>query len=230
MPITGNPMFRGCSQLIAHASLHWPVLDVGVPAFLRQNQMPLVQHLDPENYRRIPWKNGRGELVVIDSEGGEGWQDMGVAWHFGRTAIVEEGPFSDYTGYERLQVVTKGTGLVLIARDYEIDLRRSMHPQRYDGGTPIRTRLENGPVEVVNLIANRARINIDLRVGKAGTEVFCGPGRHVVYAPVGSAHVKINGRDYSLAEDHGLRMRLDAGTDIAVQAGEVIVGSIHGKP
>jgi environmental stress-induced protein Ves len=155
---------------------------------------------------------------------------MGVAWHFGRTAIIEEGPFSDYTGYERLQVVTKGAGLVLIARDHEIDLRRPMHPLRYDGGTPIRTRLENGPVEVVNLIADRARFDIDLRVGKAGTEVFCGPGRHVVYAPAGSARLAISGRDYTLADDHGLRLRLDAGTEIAVQAGQVIVASIHGKP
>ena len=72
-----------------------------------------------------------------------------------------------------------------------------MHPQRYDGGTPIRTRLEKGPVEVVNLIANRARFDIDLRVGKAGAEVFCRPGRHVVYAPIGTAHVKVDGRAYT---------------------------------
>jgi environmental stress-induced protein Ves len=133
--------------------------------------MPAVEPLAPEDYRRIPWKNGRGELVVVDSEGGESWQNRGVAWHFGRTAIVEEGPFSDYTGYERLQVVIKGAGLVLMARDHEIDLRRPMHPQRYDGGTPIRTRLEKGSVEVVNLIADRARFDIDLRVGKAREEV-----------------------------------------------------------
>jgi environmental stress-induced protein Ves len=66
--------------------------------------MPLVEPLVPEGHRRVPWKNGRGELVVIDSGGGEGWQEMGAAWHFGRTAIIEEGPFSDYTGYERLQL------------------------------------------------------------------------------------------------------------------------------
>ena len=207
-----------------------PALDAGVPAFSRQDHMPLVEPLVPESYRRIPWKNGRGELVVIDSEGGESWQDMGVAWHFGRTAIIEEGPFSDYTGYERLQVVTKGVGLVLIARDHEIDLRLPMHPQRYDGGTPIRTQLEKGPVEVVNLIANRARFDIDLRVGKAGAEVFCRSGRHVVYAPVGPAHVKIDGHAYRLAEDHALRVRIDAGTDVTVHAGQVIVGSIHDKP
>jgi environmental stress-induced protein Ves len=189
-----------------------------------------VEPLAPEGYRRIPWKNGGGELVVIDREGGESWENMGVAWHFGRTAIIEDGPFSDYSGYERLQVVTKGAGLVLIAPDHEIDLRRPMHPQRYDGGTPIRTKLENGPVEVVNLIANRARFDIDLRVGKASAELLCKSGRHVVYAPVGEAQIAIAGRGYTLTQDHALRLHTDSGTNIMVQDGQVIIGSICDKP
>jgi environmental stress-induced protein Ves len=191
--------------------------------------MPIVEPLAPELYRRIPWKNGRGDLFVIDHEGGESWQNMGVAWHFGRTAIIEEGPFSDYTGYERLQAVTRGAGLVLIAPDHEIDLRLPMHPRRYDGGMPIRTRLESGPVEVVNLIADRARFDIDLSVGNVGAKFSCGSGRHVVYAPVGAAQVGIDGRTYALAEDHALRLRIDSGTNVTVQDGRVIIGSIHDK-
>ena len=191
--------------------------------------MPLVESLAPEGHRRIPWKNGRGELIVIDCEG-ESWQNMGVAWHFGRTAIVEEGPFSDYTGYERLQVVIKGAGLVLITPGHEIDLRLPMQPRRYDGGTPIRTRLEKGPVEVVNLIADRARFDIDLRVGRVGAEMFCRFGRHMVYAPVGPAQVEIDGRAYTLAEDHALRVRAESGTNVTVQKGQIIIGSVHDKP
>ena len=188
-----------------------------------------IEPLVPESYRRTPWKNGRGELVVIDGEGGESWQNMGVAWHFGRTAIMEEGPFSDYTGYERLQVVTKGAGLVLIAPDHEIDLRRAMQPRRYDGGTPIRTRLEKGPVEVVNLIADRSRFDVDMRVTKERAEMFCKSGLHIVYAPVGAARVKIDKRVYMLPEDHALRLRTDSGTNINVQEGQAIIGSIHHK-
>lgn len=192
--------------------------------------MPLVQPLPAEGHRRIPWRNGRGELVVIDGEGGESWQKMGVAWHFGRTSITEAGPFSDYTGYERLQVVTKGTGLVLIAPDHEIDLRRPMHVRRYDGGTPIRTLLEKGPVEVVNLIADRARFDIDLCVGKAGAALFCKSGRHIVYAPDGSAQIGIDGRAYILAEDHALRVHTAAETKITVKEGQIIIGSVHDRP
>lgn len=191
--------------------------------------MPLVELLAPDGHRRIPWKNGRGELVVIDSEGGESWQDMGVAWHFGRTAIVEAGPFSDYSGYERLQVVIKGAGLVLVAPDHEIDLRRPLHPQRYDGGTPIRTVLEAGPVQVVNLIADRARFDIELRVGEAGAEIACGCGRHVVYAATGAAHVDIDGRPFALPQDHALRVRGATTTTVAVHDGVVLIGSIRDR-
>jgi uncharacterized protein len=191
--------------------------------------MPLVEPLAPEGHRRIPWKNGRDELVVIDREGGENWHDMGVNWQFGRATIIEEGPFSNYAGYERLQAVTKGAGLALIAPDHEIDLRLPMLPRRYGGGTPIRTLLEKGPVEVVNLIADHARFDIDLHVGEVGTGMSCKPGRHVVYAPVGAAQVEIDGRVYILMKDHALRLRTQSATNVTVRDGQVIIGSIHNK-
>lgn len=191
--------------------------------------MLLIEPLAPADYRRAPWKNGRGEFVVIDNEGGLTWQDMSVAWHFGRTAIIEEGPFSDYTHYERLQVVIRGTGLVLVAPDHEIDLRKPMHPQRYDGGLRIHTRLEAGPVEVVNLIANRARFDIDLRVAEAGGEVVAEVGRHIVYAPVDIARIEIDGHAYTLAQDHALKVRNGAAAELKITSGQVLIASIQDK-
>ncbi len=189
--------------------------------------MSSIEHLGPDTYRRIPWKNGRGEMVVIDGNGEEGWQNVG--WHFGRTAIIEEGPFSDYTGYERLQVVIKGRGLVLVAPDHEIDLRLPMNPRRYDGGTPIRTRLEAGPVEVVNLIADRAKFDIDLRDVGAGALLSCKQGVHVVYAAIGAAKVEIDGRVHMLGEDRALRLTAGHETTVVVKDGRVLIGSIHDR-
>ena len=191
--------------------------------------MPTIERLEPNRYRRRPWKNGGGELVLIDGEGADSWENMGVAWHFGRTAIIEEGPFSDYAGYERLQTVIKGHGLVLVAPDHEIDLRMMLDPRRYDGGTPIRTRLENGPVEVVNLIADRSRFEIDLRVCKTGMELTCAPGRHIVYAPAGTGRVTANRQNYDLPEDHALRIHTDDRTAIQILNGMVLIASICGK-
>ena len=147
----------------------------------------------------------------------------------GVPAIIEEGPFSDYTGFERLQVVIKGTGLVLIAPDHEIDLRLPMHPKRYDGGTPIRTRLEAGPVEVVNLIADRAKFDIGLRDIDAGALLSCKQGVHVVYAAVSAAKVEIDGRVHMLSEDHAMRLTTGHETTVMVKDGRVLIGSIHEK-
>ena len=190
--------------------------------------MPVsIERLDPGSYRRTPWKNGGGELVIIADGGGEGWGSGGLAWHFGRTAIVAEGPFSDLSGFERLQVVIKGRGLVLLTPAGEIDLRVPFQPRRYDGGTPIVTRLEDGPVEVVNLIADRKSFDINLRVGEAGESIDLGPGEHIVHAPTEAVVLEVAGQRHELPGDHALRARSDAWTDCLVVSGRALVGSVY---
>lgn len=185
-----------------------------------------IERLDPTRYRHIPWKNGRGELLIIARDGADTWEGMGVAWHFGRTSIVENGPFSDLSGYERLQTVIKGSGLVLVTASGEIDLRTPLRPQRYDGGTPIVTRLEAGPVEVVNLIADRRKFAIDLRVGDTSAPLPCRAGVHLVYAASGPARVTIDGTAFELEEDHALRWRTDSGCTVTTTSGSPLIASI----
>lgn len=189
-----------------------------------------VEMLDPASYRRIPWKNGGGMLVNIAGESSGSWQGGGVDWHYGRTAIVAPGPFSDLTGYERLQVVIRGQGLVLVTPSGEIDLRRAFVPVRYDGGMPIVTRLENASVEVANLIADRARFAIELRVGAAGDVLACRPGEHVVHAAAEAAIIDVSGSRFALADDHAVRLRPATPIGIAITSGRVLVASVHPKP
>ena len=76
----------------------------------------LITRLDPGRYLRTPWKNGGGVTL-----------DIAFArrvWRFGRTSIAAPGPFSDYTGFDRMQVLVAGRGLVLETPDGEIDVRR----------------------------------------------------------------------------------------------------------
>lgn len=185
-----------------------------------------IEVLDPLRYRRIPWKNGQGFLTVIAAGGGEGWDGDGIAWHFGRTQIASEGPFSDLAGYDRLQVVIQGRGLVLVTPTGEIDLRQPFLVQRYDGGTPITTRLESGTVEVVNLIADRRRFDIDLRVAAADASVNLAAGLHLVHSPSNSARISVDGREIALAENQAVHIRIVEPTSVMVLAGRALVGSI----
>src|SRR5690606_31133787 len=115
---------------------------------------PILSALPQDGFHHSPWKNGGGVTVDItgayrpDAEG-DSW--AATIWRFGRTVIATPAPFSDLRGYERMQLVIEGAGLVLETPEGEIDLRQALKPVRYDGGLAIVSRLEQGPVEVVNL-------------------------------------------------------------------------------
>ncbi len=189
-----------------------------------------LTHLDPDQFKRTPWKNGGGISLDIAGAQAPGASDDGydaLLWRFGRTSILERGPFSDLTGYERLQLVLNGSGLVLETPDGEIDLREKLKPVRYDGGTPIMTRLENGPVEVVNLMADREQCEIELTVLAAGTRLETVPGATtLLYAPDAPCELRAAGQRLHLATGHALKLEGAEASEVVVETGMVVAASI----
>ncbi len=195
--------------------------------------------LSPAGYRRFPWKNGGGVTVDIAAERLDGYPEggwQGLVWRFGRTTIPAPGPFSDLAGFDRCQVVIGGAGLVLVSPEGEIDLRQPLRPVRYRGELPITSRLEQGPVEVVNLIADRTRVAIDLAVLGAGESLSLPPGCHVVHAPAMPAALRLGPQAglsgtaealaIALAPDHAARITLTGSADLRCETGHCLVASI----
>jgi environmental stress-induced protein Ves len=178
----------------------------------------MITLLDPAGYRRTPWKNGGGVTVDIAEH-----ED---AWRFGRTPITLPGPFSDYAGFDRAQVLVAGRGLVLQTPDGDIEVRTPLRPVAFAGETPILSRLEAGPVEVVNLIGNRAKVRIDLQVLRAGATLGRSAGTHIVYAAEGPAALVVDGTPHRLAADHALRLDVDHPTMVACTGGVLLLGSV----
>ena len=178
----------------------------------------MISTLDPAQYRRTPWKNGGGTTIDI--------AEQGDVWRFGRTPIVASGPFSDYAGFDRVQVRVAGRGLVLVTPDGEIDVRTPLKPVRFRGETPITSRLEAGPVEVVNLIGKRAAVRIDLAVLDRDDTQTLSAGTHLAYCPDGPATVTIDGSRRDLGADHGLRIEAAGPTMIGCTRGVLLLGSV----
>ena len=178
----------------------------------------MITPLDPDRYVRTPWKNGGGVTVDIAADGD--------VWRFSRTPITQAGPFSDYTGFDRLQVLISGRGLVLQTPTGEIDVRRPFQPVRFAGETPIVSRLEAGPVEVINLMGERSRVALDLVVLDAGLSRRLGPDIHIAYCPAGKAVLRIAGETHGLQSDRGLRIE---GVDglLACDTGPIVLGSVR---
>ncbi len=180
----------------------------------------MIERLDPSQYKHTPWKNGGGTTITLAEQSG--------VWQLGRTPITTAGPFSDYSGFDRLQVLVAGSGLVLETPDGEIDVRTPLQPVRFAGETRIASRLEAGPVEVVNLIGLRAFVRLGLSILAPGEGHTLGKGTHFVYCPEGTAEVTAAAQPFTVAADHGLRIEGEDQTMLSCRQGRVIVASIVG--
>lgn len=185
--------------------------------------------IDPSAFRHTPWKNGGGVTIDVAESLLPGfapgsWE--GMLWRFGRTAIVTPGPFSDLRGFDRQQVLVSGQGLVLETAAGEIDVRQPFKPVRFAGETAIVSRLEAGPVEVVNLLGDRSLVSIDLSCLTAGATKSQPAGIHIIYAAATPCGLAINGNACEIAGGHALRIDAGESFSIASRLGTAIVASV----
>ncbi|OJY38184.1 MAG: hypothetical protein BGP06_15520 [Rhizobiales bacterium 65-9] len=188
---------------------------------------PRILRLSPADYRRSPWKNGGGVTIDIAAEwraGGAGWS--GLVWRLGRTSIITPGPFSDLSGFDRAQVIVGGRGLSLTTPGGDLDLRAPLSVARFSGETPIVSRLDDGAVDVVNLLGARDAVTIDMIALRDGETMDVAADVCLLYAPTRPATITLLGKDIALGADHAARIDKAKGL-LACATGPVLVASIN---
>lgn len=119
-----------------------------------------------------------------------------------------------------------GSGLVLETPDGEIDVRKPFRPVRFAGETRIVSRLEAGPIEVLNLLGDRSRVRLHLTVMDEGETQRLGPGLHIAYCPAGRAVLRFADEERDLHADGGVRIGDAEGTVTTCVAGRIVMGSV----
>ncbi|MFO1201346.1 MAG: HutD family protein [Tabrizicola sp.] len=98
-----------------------------------------MRHLTPADYIRQPWKNGRGTTTEL-------WRlerDGQLLVRLSRAAVVEDGPFSLFSGIERNLTVLSGPGFRLTGNG--IDLRcEPLVPVAFPGDVEVLASETNG--------------------------------------------------------------------------------------
>ena len=151
----------------------------------------------------------------------------GVIWRFGQTRIERPGPFSDLSGFDRLLAVIEGQGLVLHPVGAPaLDVRERFHPVRFPGEWRIESELEDGPVAVVNLMADRRRAAIDLRFATGIAQLAFEPGTLVLYAAAGASTVELSGDSIELAPADAVQVESAEPIAITVRSGVIAAASI----
>jgi len=204
--------------------------DIGPHAFLGRLQNMKTTLLKSEDYTRSPWKNGGGVFTdIADAYRADAsvkdWDSL--LWRFASTPIVAPGPFSHMPGIDRLQMVVGGRGLVLKSPTQEFDEREPFTTVRFTGEHAIVTDLEAGPVEVVNLMARRGAVAIELAPLREPGDRRLPAGTHLVYAACGDCSIHLDGADFAIPDGSTLRVELTEPSQLALVLGLAVLGSIQ---
>jgi environmental stress-induced protein Ves len=95
------------------------------------------------------------------------------------------------------------------------------------GEWQIESELEDGPVTVVNLMADRRRAAIDLRFAAAITQLAITPGTLVLYAAAGASTVELSDVFIELAPADAVQVESDGPIVVTLRSGVIAAASIR---
>jgi uncharacterized protein len=112
-----------------------------------------MKHITQEQFKLMPWKNGGGmttEIYRLDGKTPEGYY-----FRLSMAKIENDGPFSQFEGYDRHLILLEGNGCILDSNGKQLALTNSSLPYSFAGERKIDCRLIEGPVTDFNIIINR---------------------------------------------------------------------------
>jgi environmental stress-induced protein Ves len=119
----------------------------------------MISVLSPEQFNTIPWKNGKGETIELAINEGGTLDDF--IWRLSMASVVEDGVFSDFSGYQRNLILIEGYGINLQHDDSKIDkLTRILDIANFDGGCRTVGNLPAGEITDFNVISHKEKCSV----------------------------------------------------------------------
>lgn len=122
----------------------------------------MIEMITPKQFKKIPWKNGKGETIelAISENGTLDHFD----WRVSMASVVENGPFSDFSGYQRHLILIQGNGMTLTHNGSGIDeLTNLLSIATFDGSNVTSATLHQGAITDFNLMTSfqkfKSRVN-----------------------------------------------------------------------
>ncbi len=117
--------------------------------------------LSPETFKTIPWKNGLGHTTELAISDGGNLDNFD--WRLSIASVVNDGDFSNFSGYQRNLVLIEGEGLTLDHRNGNIDnLTKLLDMSYFDGGSNTHGALVNGGIKDFNIITKQATFSANV--------------------------------------------------------------------
>lgn len=112
--------------------------------------IPHILHLRASDYPRMPWRNGGGVTTEVACNPGGGLQ--GFEWRLSIAQVGQDGPFSIFSGMQRIIAVLEGAGIEMTVDGVRQTPLRPRQPYAFSGDSQVQCRLLDGPIHDFNLI------------------------------------------------------------------------------
>lgn len=112
--------------------------------------------ISPAQFKTLPWKNGKGETIELAINKNANLDDF--EWRISMASVVEDGVFSDFSGYMRNLILIEGNGLNLQHDHNHIDkLSKLLDVATFDGSCTTVGNLHDGAITDFNIITAKAK-------------------------------------------------------------------------
>ncbi|MBD9515466.1 HutD family protein [Pseudomonas sp. PDM22] len=145
------------------------------------------------DYPAMPWKNGAGTTREIVRDAGDGLEGFG--WRVSIADVGAPGPFSAFTGYQRVISVLEGKGMRLKVDGADSRDLRALDAFAFDGASAVDCTLLGGAIRDFNLIYSPARYRARLQWLKLDGSVhfFSSASTVLLFSAGEGIHVSLNG-------------------------------------
>ncbi len=121
--------------------------------------------IPPEKFETTSWKNGKGETVQLAISTG-GCID-GFDWRLSIASVIEDGMFSDFSGYDRNLILLQGDGIELTHNDTRNEtrvdeLKKPLSISNFSGSDRTIGRLFGGSIKDFNVMTKTGKYKVDI--------------------------------------------------------------------
>lgn len=114
----------------------------------------MINIISASSFKTVPWKNGKGETTEL-AINPTGTLDN-FQWRLSIASVIENGVFSDFSGYMRNLVLIEGNSITLTHDDSKTDkLTTILDFATFDGGCQTLGELTNGAIKDFNVITSK---------------------------------------------------------------------------
>lgn len=124
-----------------------------------------------------PWRNGSGQtrqIAAAETVDGD-WN-----WRVSLADIRSSGPFSVFSGIDRLALLAEGEQLTLRSSETALHFRRIGDSHGFEGERELSAELAAGPVRLFNVMTRRGHATAGVSVHQGGTELSLADGETLI--------------------------------------------------